>query len=128
MGQHRFGDVVQYRAGKDTVNALVVQSNPQPDGEHLVLIYFDPAVASQSMAGSMIDKAITKVFAVPLVGTKTFGWRDLPTAGPAPKGFGQTAVDKLFPPKWKPSLSPVQPSTARPVASASGWKPSLRGN
>jgi hypothetical protein len=73
----KFGDVVQYQRGKEAVNALVVQSNPQKDGEHLVVVYLDPAVASNSMAGAEVDKAIAKAFTPPLMGASTYGWKDL---------------------------------------------------
>lgn len=79
---HRFGDVVLYQLGDTTVNALVVQSNPQPDGEHLVLLYLDPKLASNSMAGSLVDKAAAKAFATPLTQGKAYGWKELPEAEP----------------------------------------------
>ena len=74
--QHKFGEVVTYQMGKVSVNALVVQSNPQPDGEHLTLVYVDPAVASSSMSGMLVDKAIARAFAPPLGNGRSYGWKD----------------------------------------------------
>ena len=79
---HKFGDVVLYQMGvpEKTVNALVVQSNPQPDGEHLVAVFLDPAVASSSMSGMLVDKAVARAFPVPLKEGVAYGWKDLPDA------------------------------------------------
>ena len=79
---HKYGDKALYQIGapEKTVNALVVQSNPQPDGEHLTLVYLDPAVGSASMSGMLVDKAIARAFATPLVEGKAYGWKDLPDA------------------------------------------------
>jgi hypothetical protein len=95
---HRFGDVVVYQMGKVSVNSLVVQSNPQPDGEHLVVVYLDPALASNSMAGSLVDKAIAKAFPGPLAGSLAYGWKDTvgePAA--APKSQSDELLDRLLP-------------------------------
>lgn len=80
----KYGDVVQYQMGKVTVNALVIQSNPQPDGEHLVVLFLDPAVASNSMGGSLIDKAIAKAFPPPLSGDLAYGWKEVEFPRPVP--------------------------------------------
>lgn len=74
---HKYGDVVLYQLGNDTVKALVVQSNPQIDGEHLTVVYLDPKAASSSMSGMMVDKAIARAFAPPLTEGKTYGWKDI---------------------------------------------------
>lgn len=80
---HKFGDVVLYQMGvpEKTVNALVVQSNPQPDGEHLIVVFLDPVVASSSMSGMLVDKAIARAFPAPLKEGVAYGWKDLPTSG-----------------------------------------------
>ena len=82
--QHKFGEVVTYQMGKVSVNALVVQSNPQPDGEHLTLVYLDPAVASSSMSGMLVDKAIARAFAPPLGNGRSYGWKELEGLGHIP--------------------------------------------
>jgi hypothetical protein len=73
---HKYNDVVAYQMGDVTVPAFVVQSNPQPDGEHLVVVYLDPNIASSSMAGALADKAIAKAFPSPLTEGKTYGWKE----------------------------------------------------
>ena len=93
---HKVGDVVTYQLGDIQVNALVVQSNPQPDGEHLVVAYLDPRLASNSMAGSLVDKAIAKAFAVPLSEGKTYGWKDLESPTYT-KSLSDEALDHLMP-------------------------------
>jgi hypothetical protein len=92
MVKHAFGDVVLYQRGKETVNALVVQTVSQPDGEHLTVVYLDPTMASPLLSGMNVEKAIATAFVTPLTGGKTYGWRELPTP---PKGFGQAAYEAL---------------------------------
>lgn len=73
---HEFGDVVIYvKAGVET-NALVVQSQQQPDGEHLQVVYLNPDLASSQLGLSQVEKAIVYVFATPLTEGKTYGWKD----------------------------------------------------
>ena len=80
---HKYNDVVLFVRGKDTVPALVVQSNPQPDGEHLTVVFLDPAAESNSMSGMAVDKAIQRAFVSPLADGRTYGWKDLPAPAPA---------------------------------------------
>lgn len=96
---HKFGDSVTYQMGDVQVNALVVQSNPQPDGEHLVVVYLDPRLASNSMAGSLVDKSVAKAFASPLSEGKTYGWKELAVAEPAsaPESPSDVFLDNLMP-------------------------------
>jgi len=78
MTKHAFGDVVLYQRGKDSVNALVVQSHTQADGEHMMVAYLDPAMASPLLSGTNVEKAIATAFVSPLTERKTFGWKELP--------------------------------------------------
>jgi hypothetical protein len=78
MTKHAFGDVVLYQRGKDSVNALVVQSHTQADGEHMMVAYLDPAMASPLLSGTNVEKAIATAFVSPLTEGKTFGWKELP--------------------------------------------------
>lgn len=75
---HKFGDVVVYQRGADAVNALVVQSVPQPVGEILTLLYLKPEASSPLLSGSNVEKAIATAFVSPLTEGKTFGWKELP--------------------------------------------------
>jgi hypothetical protein len=93
----KFGDVVEFVRNGVPVKALVVQSNIQKDGENLTVAYLDPAMASNSMAGILVDKAIAKAFVTPLTEGKSYGWRDLPEAAEAPKTSGDEFSDKIMP-------------------------------
>lgn len=74
---HSFGDAVKYQIGDKTVNALVVQSQPQADGENLTLVYLDPAAARPFMTGLQAQQAIKTAFAAPLADGRTYGWSEL---------------------------------------------------
>ena len=74
----KYGSVVLLALGDALVNALVVQSVPQADGEHLVVFYLDPAHEATAMSGQSVDAAIKKDFVTPLTEGKKFGWKDLP--------------------------------------------------
>ena len=74
----KFGDVVSYVMGDETVNALVVQAVQQPDGVHCTVVYLDPSKASPLLSGQNVDAAIQRAFVVPLTEGKAFGWKDLP--------------------------------------------------
>lgn len=90
----KFGDVVIYVRGEESVAALVLQSRiiaeSHPDKlspgdvdepemvEHLTLKYLDPAYASTAMSGGDMDKAVATAFdAVPLTEGKTNGWKSV---------------------------------------------------
>ena len=122
----KFGDVVQYQMGKQTVNALVVQSNPQKDGEHLLVVYLDPSVASNSMAGSLVDKAIAKAFPAPLAGDLQYGWKELEPSEPNPTTAPATSTTQEMtsaPMSGEPSKSTDQASpvsgSPNPITSSS---------
>lgn len=85
----QFGNVVTVvrpdgKGGVQKINALVAQSAPGSDGEHLAVVYLDPAQSSPFLAGAAIDKAITKAFVTPIGveapeghGAKQYGWEEL---------------------------------------------------
>ena len=62
------------------MNALVVQSNPQPDGEHLEAVFWIRQSASSSMSGMLVDKAIARAFHALVKEGVAYGWKDLPDA------------------------------------------------
>ena len=74
----KYGQVVLLALNDVLVNALVVQSVEQADGEHLVVFYLDPAHEATAMGGQSVDAAIKKDFVTPLTDGKKFGWKDLP--------------------------------------------------
>ena len=74
---HKYGDLVIYVRNNVPVNALVIQSQQQADGEHLTVLYLDPALASPLLGGSQVDRATATAFVTPLVEGKTFGWKDI---------------------------------------------------
>jgi hypothetical protein len=88
----QYGSVVLLALGDAPVNALVVQSVPQADGEHLVCFYLDPAHEATAMGGQSVDAAIKKDFVTPLTDGKKFGWKDLPESV-LPTGYGPEEVD-----------------------------------
>jgi hypothetical protein len=88
----KYGDVVVMVLGDQIANALVVQSVPQADGEHLVVFYLDPAHEATAMGGQSVDAAIKKDFVTPLTEGKKFGWKDLPESV-LPTGYGPEEVD-----------------------------------
>ena len=80
----KFGEVVSFVRGPETVNALVVQSVDQPDGDHLTVVFLDPSKASPLLSGQNVDAAIQRAFVVPLTEGKAFGWKDVGPDGPPP--------------------------------------------
>jgi hypothetical protein len=78
----KYGQVVLLALNDVLVNALVVQSVEQADGEHLVVFYLDPAHEATAMGGQSVDAAIKKDFVTPLTDGKKFGWKDLPEPMP----------------------------------------------
>ena len=74
---HKYGSVVLMVRGGETVNALVVQSVQQADGEHLTVVSLDPAKESPLLSGMNVDAAIRRDFVTPLTEGKTFGWKDV---------------------------------------------------
>jgi hypothetical protein len=72
----QFGDPVVLKRDQHTVNALVVQSTIQPDGEHLTVVYLDPTKKSPFLSGAAVDNAIKRDFVTPLAEGKVYGWRD----------------------------------------------------
>jgi len=73
----QFSDVVSYVRNGVELNALVVQSSSQSDGEHLTLVYLDPAFASGLMGSSAVDSAVAKAFALPLQAEGKNGWKEV---------------------------------------------------
>jgi hypothetical protein len=72
----KYGDRVTYVRNNVELNALVVQSNPQPDGEHLTVLYLDPAFDSPIIGGQNLQRAIATAFVVPLKPGLANGWKD----------------------------------------------------
>jgi regulator of replication initiation timing len=71
-----YGNVVTLvRNGKE-LNALVAQSQPMTDGEHLTVIYLDPAFKSPILGGSALQQATATAFAVPFKEGTLNGWRE----------------------------------------------------
>ncbi|MGA8727382.1 MAG: hypothetical protein WB608_01420 [Terracidiphilus sp.] len=95
----KFGDVVCLGRNNVELNALVVQSHGAGDNEQLTVVFLDPSVASGSMGGMMVDKAISRAFATPLKEGLAYGWKELPEPEPAeaPRSQSDEFVDNLMP-------------------------------
>jgi hypothetical protein len=79
MEQKKYGDVVEYVKGGEALNALVAQSNLQPDGEHLTVLYLDPAFSSPLISGANLQRAIATAFVTPLKDGGLNGWKPVET-------------------------------------------------
>lgn len=73
----KFGDVVTLIRNGQPLNALVAQSQPQADGEHLTVLYLDPAFDSPIISGAALQRAVATFFAVPLKDGAVNGWKDV---------------------------------------------------
>lgn len=97
----KYNDIVTLVNGKTEVPALVVQSVPQQDGEHLTVVYLDPSKESPLLSGMNVDAAIQRAFVTPLADGKTFGWKELPipdTVDPAAAGITGENIGKTTEP------------------------------
>lgn len=125
---HSFGDAVIYVKDGTEINALVAQSQPAADGEHLTLIFLDPALSSPIMGGSQVAKAISTVFATPLKPGTSYGWKDAakPVAVPTAADIGAVAAEQKA--KEEAALDPSTASEAgaepNPSPEASSETPS----
>jgi hypothetical protein len=75
----KYGDTVLFKRGADTLNALVLQSIVQADGEHITLIYLDPTFDSPILGGSAAGRAVATAFTVPFKDGAAQGWIDAET-------------------------------------------------
>lgn len=71
----KYGDVVSLVRNSVPLNAIVVQSNVQPDGEHLTVVYLDPTFDSPIIGGSALQRAVSTAFAVPFKDGQVNGWK-----------------------------------------------------
>lgn len=75
-----FGDKVVYVRNGETINAIVVQSTQEADGEHLVLIYADPAM--RAVLIQQMNKVVATAFGVSAFRDgQNCGWRESKDAG-----------------------------------------------
>jgi hypothetical protein len=76
----KFGDSVIFVRNGVEINALVVQSAQQADGEHLTLVYLDPIKNVGFLSGSQVQGSIATAFSVvPLVEGSKNGWQHFST-------------------------------------------------
>lgn len=70
----QYGQVVTLVRNGVPLNALVAQSNAQPDGEHLTVLFLDPMFDSPIIGGSALQRAVSTAFAVPFKDGQANGW------------------------------------------------------
>jgi len=71
-----YGSTVTLVRNGVELNALVAASSMQPDGEHLTLLYLDPAFSGQFLGGAGLQRAMATAFASPLKEGLVNGWKE----------------------------------------------------
>lgn len=77
-----YGSTVVYVRNGEEINALVAQSSQQADGEHLTLVYLDPAFNSPLLGGSTLQRAMATAFVGPLQDGGVNGWKEVEKVHP----------------------------------------------
>lgn len=91
----KYGDTVTYVRGGVSLNALVAQSSEQADGEHLTVLYLDPAFNSPIMAGASLARAVSTAFASPLKEGQVNGWKEIEAITTLQSNFADESADEL---------------------------------